>query len=72
MAKVQLLERKFRILKTFLNRWISLDHETFKQEPHFGVQAFLNKAYGQDQVKQGQMGHSKRPFLGTQFEGNVV
>ena len=28
--------------------------------------------YGQVQVKQGQMGHFKRPFLGTQFEGNVV
>ena len=28
--------------------------------------------YGQVQVKQGQMGHFKRPFLETQFEGNVV
>ena len=27
---------------------------------------------GQVQVKQGQMRHFKRPFLGTQFEGNVV
>ena len=27
---------------------------------------------GQVEVKQGQMGHFKRTFLGTQFEANVV